>query len=75
MRRLLGYLIVTALVVTAAVWLADQPDQITERWQGWRIDTKIPVLAIGLPPSAPFELDRTVPDAVSPVSPIRPKSC
>ncbi|MEO0036664.1 MAG: hypothetical protein RLZZ501_2687 [Pseudomonadota bacterium] len=48
MRRLLGYLIVTALVVTAAVWLADQPDQITVRWQGWRIDTKMPVLLFAL---------------------------
>ena len=48
MKRLLGFLLVTALVVTAAVWLADQPDEVTVRWQGWRVDTKMPVLLFAL---------------------------
>ncbi|CCG42008.1 heme biosynthesis protein HemY [Magnetospirillum molischianum] len=48
MRRLGGFLLVTALLVMAGVWLADQPDEITIRWQGWRIDTKMPILLLGL---------------------------
>ncbi|OAN49115.1 hypothetical protein A6A04_03060 [Paramagnetospirillum marisnigri] len=44
MRRLLAFLLVTALVVAGAVWLADRPGEVVIRWQGWRIDTTVPVL-------------------------------
>lgn len=48
MRRLLGFLLLTALVVGGAVWLADRPGEVTIRWQGWRLDTTVPVLLIVL---------------------------
>ena len=44
MRRLLTFLVITALVVAGAVWLADRPGEVTIRWQGWRADTSVPVL-------------------------------
>lgn len=48
MRRLFLFLAVATVAVVAAVWLADQPDTVTVRWQGWRVDTKMPVLLLGL---------------------------
>jgi len=48
MRRLVAFVAVAALAVGLAVWFADQPDAVTIRWQGWRIDTKLPVLILGL---------------------------
>lgn len=44
MRRLLAFLLVTALAVAGAVWLADRPGEVVIRWQGWRIDTSVPML-------------------------------
>ncbi|RAU23670.1 hypothetical protein CU669_00765 [Paramagnetospirillum kuznetsovii] len=44
MRRLLAFLLITAIVVAGAVWLADRPGEVTIRWQGWRADTSVPVL-------------------------------
>jgi HemY protein len=44
MRRLLTFLILTGLAVAGAVWLADRPGEVTIRWQGWRVDTTVPVL-------------------------------
>lgn len=44
MRRLILFILVTAAVIFAAVWLADRPGEVTIRWQGWRIDTSVPVL-------------------------------
>ncbi len=48
LRRLFQFLIVTALAVAAAVWLADRPGSVTLHWQGWRIDTSVPVLVAAL---------------------------
>lgn len=48
LRRLFLFLAVTALVVAAAVWLADRPGAVTMHWQGWRVDTSVPVLAVVL---------------------------
>jgi HemY protein len=48
MRRLLTFLVITALVVAGAVWLADRPGEVTIRWQGWRADTSVPVLLAAL---------------------------
>jgi len=44
MRRLLAFLLLTGLAVAGAVWLADRPGEVTIRWQGWRLDTTVPVL-------------------------------
>lgn len=48
MRRLLTFLLLTALVVTGAVWLADRPGEVIIHWQGWRVDTTVPVLLTAL---------------------------
>ncbi|MBC7907141.1 MAG: heme biosynthesis HemY N-terminal domain-containing protein, partial [Rhodospirillaceae bacterium] len=47
-RRLALFILVTALVVAAAVWLADRPGEVVIHWQGWRVDTTVPVLVLGL---------------------------
>lgn len=46
MGRLLKLLILVALPVVAAVWLADRPGEVTIRWQGWRLDTSLAVLVM-----------------------------
>jgi HemY protein len=48
LRRLALFVVLTALVVTAAVWLADRPGAVTVHWQGWRVDTSVPVLGVAL---------------------------
>ncbi|CAA7614873.1 conserved hypothetical protein [Candidatus Terasakiella magnetica] len=48
MRRLIGFLLATALVIAGVVWLADRPGEVTIHWQGWRVDTSVPVLLAGL---------------------------
>lgn len=47
-RRLTIFLVVTALVVGAAVWLADRPGEVIIHWLGWRVDTSVPVLVLAL---------------------------
>lgn len=46
MRRLILFIAVTAALVFVSVWLADRPGEVTIRWQGWRIDTSVPVLLL-----------------------------
>ncbi len=48
MIRILVILVQIALVVAAAVWLADRPGVVTIDWQGWRIETSfwLPALAL-----------------------------
>ena len=48
MRRLLAFLALTALVIAGAVWLADRPGEVTIHWQGWRVETTVPVLLLAL---------------------------
>jgi HemY protein len=48
MMRLLAYLVVLVGLVAAAVWLADHPGDVSLTWQGWRIDTSVAVLALGV---------------------------
>lgn len=52
MIRLLFFFLKLAILVAAAVWLADHPGQITLSWQGYEITTSVAVLvlvsAIGL---------------------------
>ena len=44
MLRALRYGIVLALLVAAAVWLAEQPGAVTLVWRGYRLDTSVGVL-------------------------------
>lgn len=48
MRRLLLLAVIIGLAVAGTVWLADRPGAVTIRWQGWRIDTTVPVLLAAL---------------------------
>lgn len=43
MKRLALFILLTALLVAVSVWLADRPGEVMVRWQGWRIDTTVPV--------------------------------
>lgn len=47
-RRILLFLVVTALLVGVCVWLADNPGTVTIHWQGWRLDTSVSVLLFAL---------------------------
>ncbi len=42
--RLLLYVVGLALLVTGAVWLANEPGSVALEWRGWRVDTSASVL-------------------------------
>ncbi|MDF3074311.1 MAG: heme biosynthesis protein HemY [Alphaproteobacteria bacterium] len=44
MIRLISGIVVFALIVTAAAWLADRPGDVAIEWLGYRIDTTVGVL-------------------------------
>ena len=44
MVRLIGYAILLALLVSGAVWLADNPGSVEIDWLGWRLSTSVPIL-------------------------------
>ncbi len=46
--RLLLWFAVAVAAMFAAVWLAERPGTVTAEWQGWRLDTSVGVLLIGL---------------------------
>ncbi len=48
MIRALALLVQIALLVGAAVWLADHPGRITILWLGWRIDTSVAILLVAI---------------------------
>lgn len=48
MLRVLAYIIVVALIVAGAVWLAERPGDVTLVWQGWRVDTSVPILLLAI---------------------------
>jgi HemY protein len=48
MKRLLLFVLTVAVMVAGAVWLADRPGEVTVHWQGWRVDTTVPVLLLAL---------------------------
>lgn len=48
MIRTLLFLLTLALLIAAAVWFADRPGAVAVQWQGWRIDTTVPILLLGL---------------------------
>ncbi len=48
MTRSIGYLIKVGVAVFIAVWLADRPGAVTIEWQGFRVDTTVGILALGV---------------------------
>jgi HemY protein len=46
MRRAIFFFIEIAIVVTAAVWLANRPGVVSVDWQGWRVETSLGVVAL-----------------------------
>ena len=46
MRRALFYLIQLALLVAAALWLAERPGEVRIDWLGWRLETSAAMLAL-----------------------------
>ena len=46
-RRILFFILTTALLVGVCVWVADRPGAVTIHWLGWRLDTTVPVLLLG----------------------------
>ncbi len=46
MRRVLLYLVQLAIIVAAAIWLAEQPGEVRIDWFGWRIETSAAVLLL-----------------------------
>lgn len=47
-RRLIIFVAVTALLVAAAVWLADRPGQVVIHWLGWKVTAPVPLLIAAL---------------------------
>ncbi len=37
-----------AALILISVWFADRPGAVSLRWQGWRVDTSVAVLALGV---------------------------
>lgn len=46
MRRIIGYLLLASLVVSASVWLASRPGVVNVEWLGWRVQTSVPLLLL-----------------------------
>ncbi len=47
LRALLFFGFAAALILVS-VWFADRPGAVSLRWQGWRVDTSVAVLALGV---------------------------
>jgi HemY protein len=60
MWRFLGYAVQVALLIAAAVWLVNNPGQVTVEWLGWRIDSTVAValLLVALSVGVLVQLDR-----------------
>lgn len=48
MIRALPALIVIAALIAIAIFIADRPGTVELNWQGWRVDTNVAVLALGV---------------------------
>lgn len=48
MWRWIFFLIGLCVAVLAAVWFVQNPGEVTLEWQGWRLDTSIGILALGV---------------------------
>ncbi|KAF0118160.1 MAG: hypothetical protein FD149_838 [Rhodospirillaceae bacterium] len=46
MLKIIAYVIVVAALVSVSVWMAERPGTVTVEWQGWRLDTTLPVLVL-----------------------------
>ena len=46
MRRVLLYIVELAIIVAAAIWLAERPGEVRIDWLGWRIETSAAVLLL-----------------------------
>ena len=44
MRPVVGFVVVVAVLVAVAVWLAGQPGSVTLRWRGYQVDTSFAFL-------------------------------
>lgn len=48
MIKLISGVVLFALIVTAAAWLADRPGDVAVEWLGYRVDTSVGVLGAGV---------------------------
>jgi HemY protein len=48
MARLVVFLVVIALAAAGAAWIAEQSGDVALSWGGWRVQTTLPVFALGL---------------------------
>ena len=48
MIRALPALLVIVILIAVAIFIADRPGDVELDWQGWRIDTNVAVLALGV---------------------------
>jgi HemY protein len=48
MIRILSFLVIVALLISGAVWMADRPGVVTVEWLGWRLETSVMVLLVAL---------------------------
>ena len=48
MYRILLFLLLIALAAAGAAWVADQSGEVTLAWSAWRVQTTLPVFALGL---------------------------
>ena len=46
--RALPAIIIIALLIAGAVFVADRPGEVSLVWQGWRVDTSVAVLILGV---------------------------
>jgi HemY protein len=46
--RVLGFLVAIALIGFGIGWMADRPGSFTLVWQGWQIETSVPVALLGV---------------------------
>src|SRR5579863_9664569 len=46
--RMLPAIVVFALAIAGAVFVADRPGSVALVWQGWRVDTSVAVLVLGV---------------------------
>lgn len=48
MIRVIVYLVIVAAIIAGAVWMAERPGEVVLEWLGWRIDTSVPILLLGV---------------------------
>ena len=48
MWRWIFFLIGLCVAVLGAVWFVQNPGEVTLEWQGWRLDTSIGILVLGI---------------------------